>query len=117
MLPRLRVLRLYRKQIREDELSELVQRQSKSLKVLHLYSLNLTEGSWQEAAEKWHPWLALTEVRCRDLTERVDWGNNRQVWCGELEKLIVHGESGPIVDPNYRPRTPIIARRHYDDDE
>ncbi|KAH8744256.1 hypothetical protein F5883DRAFT_590406 [Diaporthe sp. PMI_573] len=104
--PCLRTIRLFRKEMDQAELVALVQRHGKTLKVLHLEEINLTSGTWLDAAEEMRRWLALESVSFSWLGERIDEWNVKKAITDELENYMLHGTSDPIYEPNYYPGTP-----------
>ena len=105
--PRLRSIRLFRKEIHQEELVGLLKRHCKTLKVLCLDSINLKSGTWLGTAEEIHGCLSLGFISLHELGERVDPWNVRAAITEHLEDYIVHGVSDDIYEPNYRPGTPI----------
>lgn len=104
--PRLRSIRLFRKEMHQEELAGLLERHCKTLKVLCLDSVNLKSGTWLDTAEEIRGCLSLGFISLCELGERVDPWNVKTAITEHLEDYIIHGVSGAIYRPNYRPGTP-----------
>ncbi|KAI1402540.1 hypothetical protein F4819DRAFT_276391 [Hypoxylon fuscum] len=104
--PCLRSLKLCEKELPQTELVGLLHRHRQTLKTLCLEEVNLEDGTWQSLVEETRQWLRLESVSFHWLGERVDPWNIKTPFCDELEKYMLHGESGPIYRPNYFPQTP-----------
>ncbi|OJD15458.1 hypothetical protein AJ78_04299 [Emergomyces pasteurianus Ep9510] len=105
--PRLQLLKLFHKEMDQNEMVQLLRRHCKTLKVLHLYFIIIKNGGWPEVAEVMRECVALQSLSFNHLGERVDHGNVKLAILENLKEYVLCGRPGPIYDPDYRPHTPV----------
>jgi F-box-like len=93
--PQLQSIHLYEKNVKEEELTDLIYRHRSTLKYLSLKSVNLVDADWWTLARQIQPWVKLCssfeEIKCYRLRQEtgVHWMCN-----GCLGNYLLQGKDG-----------------------